>query len=915
MSFRSKAYISSFVLAIACFVPGVASAQPVHISVGMGVGMNAEPNGPSGSPSVGGDGRFVAFESDATNLVPDDTNGVKDVFVRDRQANTTTRVSVATGGAQATRASSMPQISANGRFVVFASAAALVADDTHTCDVVTDPCSDIYVHDRDNATTSRVSVVTGGAQANNGSNNPRISGDGRYVIFYSMATNLVANDTNGLPDTFLHDRLSGATTRVSLSTDGTQLEFGSATPAHISTDGSIIVYRGVLAAANRPDPETCAGEPQCGAIWLLERETNVRTLLSPLLPKDTAGVDFGNPQQTALTISRDGRFLLIEQSSSRLRPLGFRVRQSLLDRTTMRITSTPWHDSMPGSVRIWAALSDDGRVMATGGPLGTYTLVDRRNGIEDVLSAEGVLELSLGADARTVAIMSRENLDGSASPLQNRIWVLDRDTDDDLMTDAWETTFGLDINAFGDGVVDSDGDGLSNLWEHETGSHPKATATRYFAEGAANAFFSTRLATLNPNASAATVVYRFLGSDGQTSSVTRTLPAESRTTLDLLANGPAPANDFSTIVESNQPLVVDRTMTWDSTGFGSHAETSVAAPSTTWYLAEGATHGAFDLFYLIQNPGAAAASVQITYMRLAPNTPIVKSYDVEPHSRLTIPVDGEDAGLQETDVAASITSTQPIIVERAMYASAPGEPFRAGHGGAGVTAPATHWYLAEGATGTFFDMYVLVANPGDAASAIKVTYLLPSGETISKTHEVGAKNRLTLTVAGEDARLADTPVSVIVETTNAQPVVVERAMWWPKGQWYEAHLVAGATQTGTRWALADGQAGSELDSQLQPTRPVDTYILIANTSATAGSATVKLFVEGSSTPLEFTVPLKANSRENFPTTGLFEPNTLKRFSAIVESNGVPIVVERAMYTTINGLTWSAGTASLATRLQ
>ena len=173
-----------------------------------------------------------------------------------------------------------------------------------------------------------------------------------------------------------------------------------------------------------------------------------------------------------------------------------------------------------------------------------------------------------------------------------------------------------------------------------------------------------------------------------------------------------------------------------------------------------------------------------------------------------------------------------------MYASAPGEPFRAGHGGAGVTAPATHWYLAEGATGTFFDTYVLVANPSTTAAQIKVTYLLPQGVTFSTNHEVGPQNRLTLTVADQDPRLADTPVSVIVESTNAQPVVVERTMWWPKGQWYEAHAVAGATQTGTRWALADGQSGSDFGIT-----PVETYILIANTSATAGSATVKLFLE------------------------------------------------------------------------
>ena len=66
--------------------------------------------------------------------------------------------------------------------------------------------------------------------------------------------------------------------------------------------------------------------------------------------------------------------------------------------------------------------------------------------------------------------------------------------------------------------------------------------------------------------------------------------------------------EFSTVVESDVPVVVDRTMTWDATGYGSHAETAIAAPATTWYLAEGATHSGFDLFYLLQNPNATAAA-------------------------------------------------------------------------------------------------------------------------------------------------------------------------------------------------------------------------------------------------------------------------------------------------------------------
>jgi hypothetical protein len=650
----------------------------------------------------------------------------------------------------------------------------------------------------------------------------------------------------------------------------------------------------------------------CGATLVLHRESGVRTLVSPhfAVPVGPFTVR-GDLGEWVRAISGDGRILVVEQRVPSA-PNKYQQRRFItFDRVTERLTITPWGIDLPLFTHSEIeAMSDDGRVVSLHQSAGTSThsLVDRINGLEEVLDP-GLVQLALGADARSIALLAGVNLDGAQNPLLSRIWVLDRDRDDDLMTDAWETLFGFDPNSTSDAALDADSDGVSNLQEYERGTHPKTAATRYFAEGAANEFFSTRLATLNPNTTPTTVVYRFLGSNGDTSSVTRTLPAESRTTLDLLAYGPAPANDFSTVIESSQPLVVDRTMTWDRTGNGAHAETSLAAPSTTWYLAEGATHGAFDLFYLIQNPGDAIANVQITYMRLAPNAPVVKSYDVEPHSRRTIPVDGEGPELEATDVAATFTSSQPIIVERAMYASAPGEPFRAGHGGAGVTAPATHWYLAEGATGTFFDTYVLIANPETTPADIKVTYLLPDGVSFSMNYVVGAQNRLTLTVADQDPRLADTPVSVIVESLN-RPVVVERTMWWPKGQWYEAHAVAGATQTGTKWAMADGQAGADPGTA----RPVDTYILIANTSATDGSATVKLFLEGGGT-IDRVVPLKANSRVNFPTTDLFSPNETRRFGAIVESNGVPIVVERAMYTTANGITWTAGTASLATRLQ
>ncbi len=189
-------------------------------------------------PSISADGRFVSYTSAATFLVPGDTNAVNDVFVTDRTGSvTTTRVSVATGGAQAAGgASSSSSISGDGTVVAYSSdAITLVAGDTNGA-------TDVFIHDRPTGTTTRASVASGGAQSSGGvSGFPSVNFDGRLVTFDSTATNLVPADTNGNSDVFLFDRLSVATTRVSLGSDGSQTNAGS-TFARISNDGRYVVY-------------------------------------------------------------------------------------------------------------------------------------------------------------------------------------------------------------------------------------------------------------------------------------------------------------------------------------------------------------------------------------------------------------------------------------------------------------------------------------------------------------------------------------------------------------------------------------------------------------------------------------------------------------------------------------------------
>ena len=187
--------------------------------------------------SISADGRYVAFEGDFDNLVVGDTNGVRDVFVYDRQTSTTERVSVGSGGTEANGISAAHSISADGRNVAFASSATnLVAGDTNAA-------ADVFVHDRQTGETERVSVASDGAEANTASTRPSISADGRYVAFESLASNLVPGDTNGSADVFVHDRRTGITERVSVSSSGTQGTGGGSISPSISPDGRYVAFQ------------------------------------------------------------------------------------------------------------------------------------------------------------------------------------------------------------------------------------------------------------------------------------------------------------------------------------------------------------------------------------------------------------------------------------------------------------------------------------------------------------------------------------------------------------------------------------------------------------------------------------------------------------------------------------------------
>lgn len=216
------------------FVRDLVAGTTERVSVGP-AGVQAD--NWSGYPSISADGRFVAFNSWASNLVTGDNNATGDIFVHDRTTHTTERVSVASNGAEAGDISDRPSISADGRYVAFQS----LAPDLAGIPMFIDHRYDVFVHDRTTNATELVSIATSGEKGTLDSTDPFISADGRWVVFWSAAPNLVTGDDNHTDDIFIRDRLAGLTERASVQSDGSEANSSSAWSS-ISADGRCVAF-------------------------------------------------------------------------------------------------------------------------------------------------------------------------------------------------------------------------------------------------------------------------------------------------------------------------------------------------------------------------------------------------------------------------------------------------------------------------------------------------------------------------------------------------------------------------------------------------------------------------------------------------------------------------------------------------
>ncbi|BAY42929.1 FG-GAP repeat-containing protein [Scytonema sp. HK-05] len=271
-----------------------------RVSVGSG-GIEGN-NAVNGSPTISASGRYVAFESYASNLVAGDTNNFSDIFVYDTETRTTNRVSVDSQSNQANGVSLSPAISPDGRYVAFESYASnLVAEDTNNT-------NDIFVHDTQTGTTRRVSVDSQGNQGNNASFFPAISASGRYVAFDSFASNLVPGDTNFNRDVFVYDTETGTTSRVSVDSQGNQGNSVSFSPA-ISASGRYVAFESNASNLVAGDTNDTAD------IFVYDTETGTTSRVSV----DSQG-NQGNNESLSSVISDSGRYVAFDSSASNLVP-------------------------------------------------------------------------------------------------------------------------------------------------------------------------------------------------------------------------------------------------------------------------------------------------------------------------------------------------------------------------------------------------------------------------------------------------------------------------------------------------------------------------------------------------------------------------------------------------------------------
>ncbi len=419
-------------------------------------------------------------------------------------------------------------------------------------------------------------------------------------------------------------------------------------------------------------------------------------------------------------------------------------------------------------------------------------------------------------------------------------------------------------------------------------SSPGGKTMWYLAEGYTAPGYDTYVLVQNPNAETASLRGEFVDARGNYRSEYYTLAGRSRLTLSLDAI--MPDSEISTCVSSlnGVGVVVERSMYFDCAG-RSDGHCCLGSPglSETWLFAEGYTGDGFDEYILVFNPWLYSTHLKLTLYDAAGSRQ-VHDYSLLPISRTTIRVNDLAPG---KDVSARLETEDGVVAERAMYFDYQGR--KGGHCTMGSPSPSREWFFAEGYTGDGFDEWLLLFNPADTDRTATVKYRFNDGSEMQANYIVRACSRYSVHVNRE---APDREVALQV-SAGGDGVVAERAMYFDyRGVWDGGHCTEGARAPREQWNLAEGYTGPGFE----------TWVLVQNVSPSEEAEICMAFMSNAGIASIRTYQLKPCSRTTFLLNQITAAGDVS--VSLYSADGVPVVVERAMYFDYGGI--NGGSVSL-----
>lgn len=505
---------------------------------------------------------------------------------------------------------------------------------------------------------------------------------------------------------------------------------------------------------------------------------------------------------------------------------------------------------------------------------------------------------SSDATVTTPLVTLAGTVSAGAAPVTVR-WTTDRGQSGVVTaTSAWQTA-GVPVAGGTTRVVVTATDASGNTVAATT-SYVVPYISYLMAEGTTNADFRTEIVVANPTGGDARVDVHFLTESGGDVRQSLTVGALRRVTVVANDLPQLAAQSFGIEVRSLDavPLAVERAVFWGADREAGHSAAAAPGLSQTWYFAEGA-QGFFDTFVLLANPQETAALATVSFLT-EHGLVVQRQVEVPARGRFTLWTRAVPE-LAHAAFSIAVLANRPIVAERAMYFGSPG--WIGGHAGPGLQAPGTRWFSAEGVTGSYFDTYLLLGNPSPERTAhVNLRFLSRDGGVYRRGYEIAPATRLTVNAEIAHPALADAEFSTVIDSDV--PVVAERATYWGGAfpNWLDAHAAPAAAASYVKWGLADARVGGA--------EAFETWVLIANEDPVRAAQVEMTFLTEEGAPVSRTVTVAPNSRYSVWLEQDVPELTGRRAGLRLESaNGVPIVVERAMYWSTPRQAWAGGSSA------